>query len=507
MSGDRHLRSDPDGRLGGSPAKLATVLVKASPDYARSVAGQHLLQLLINLLARQFGVVREILLEVPDCDLHDQVVLSPRIGAGSLLSSLITLGRVVGADITATRLADGRSATAVVYVGGGLIPEVNQCPAIAVYGHRWRAIASTVGALDCSSAKSDNPLGPYLAACTAAGFVFKSAYEKQRAVDVRLDLWRQRNEEGPELEGTFLPGAYVLGLGAVGAAFGYVIAAARGLTGQLIGIDPQTMSDTDCNRILSGSAHDVGALKVDLFSKLFRPGAIEPFTFKGRWPEDYLGEPHRKVPAEIRREEDELRFEWVISCVDRDRDRVGIANALPRHVLSGSTLGMAAQTAYYGFEGECECLGCTHRTPQQLGVEERAEELRSVGREGRKQWYESHGASLREQASIEEYLDNPHCAGLGEADLARLGIQGEVDWAVGFVSTAAGVILAARFIRAALLGAPKEIEEGSEWRYLFWSDELLVSRAKRLPACPVCDELNEEWRSLWFIAPPGARRT
>jgi hypothetical protein len=496
MEGDRHLRPDPDGRIGGSPASLATVLIKVQMKYASSSAGQHLLQLLVNLLARQFGVVREILLELDECDLHEDVILYPRIATGTLLAGLMALGEAVGGKLTTTRVADGTISTVVVFVGDNLDPTSLALPAIAVTGHGWRAKASTRGSLREIAPTSTNPLGPYLAACIAAGFVLKSAYGKQTPVEVDLDLWAHAGEEGPDLAGINLPTAYVLGLGAVGAAFAVTLAAARGLSGRLIGVDPQEMSETDCNRLLSGTTSNVGELKIDLFAKLFH-GQIEAYTFKGRWPQDYLGDPTRSVPRDTRREEEALRFEWVIACVDRDRDRVGIANALPHYVFGGSTLGMAAQTAYYSVEGACECLGCNHRTPVQLGVEKQADELRALSREARQSWYEEHGASAREQASIEEYLSDPRCAGPGEADLARLGVQGRVDWAVGFVSAAAGLILAARFIRAVVMGVEAEIANGSELRYLFWSEELLFSHAHRLAGCPVCDTLEPEWLSLW----------
>lgn len=499
MEGDRHLRPDPDGRIGGSPASLATVLVKAERKYASTPAGQHLLQLLVNLLARQFGVVREILLELEECDLHEDVILSPRIASGTLLAGLLALGEAAGGKLTATRVSDGTTPTVVVFVGDNSDPTSLAVPAIAVAGHGWRAKASTTGGLREIAATSTNPLGPYLAACIAAGFVFKSAYGKHTPLNVDLDLWVHAGEEGPELTGVTLPTAYVLGLGAVGAAFAVTLSAAQGLRGRLIGVDPQEMSDTDRNRLLSGTATNVGELKIDLFAKLFHR-EIEAYKFKGRWPQDYLGDPTRSIPRDIMREEEALRFGWVISAVDRDRDRVGIANALPHNVMSGSTLGMAAQTAYYSVEGECECLGCSHRTPAQLGVEKQADELRALTREARQSWYDGYGASAQEQASIEEYLSDPRCAGPGEADLARLGVQGAVDWAVGFVSVAAGVILAARFIRAVIIGVEAEIADGSELRYLFWSDELLSSYAHRLAGCPVCDALKSEWLFLWATA-------
>lgn len=496
MSGDRHLRPDPDGRIGGSPPTLATVLVKADAEYARSHAGQHLLQMLVNLLARQFGVVYEVLLDVPDAPLRAGVVLVPRIDAGSLPDALLALGALVGAGLTQTRLVDGSTPSVVVCVGGNLNPDDIAVPGIAVWGSGWRMRARTDGTCESTEADSRNPLGPYLAACVGAGFAFKSAYGQQRPTRRDVDLWRGE-ADGPELEGIMLPTAYVLGTGAVGAAFSYALAAAHGLKGRLVGVDPQPMSDTDCNRLLTGATGDVGTAKVDLVARMFVGSSIDAHAVVARWPDEYLADPTRRVPDPVRAAEAALRFEWVISCVDRDRDRVGIARALPRHILSGSTLGMVAQTAYYSGEGECECLGCHHRTPAQLGVEALAEQLRALSLEDRVAWYTQYGATTQERASIEEYLSDPQCAGPGEADLARLGISGRVDWAVGFVSAGTGVLLAARFIRAAVVGVEEEIRSGSELRYFFWSDELEPSRAKRATACPVCFELANMWRELW----------
>lgn len=467
----------------------------------RSIAGQHLVHLLVNLLARQHGVVKHVMLRVIHAQLHAGVILSPRIDGGTLEEGLVQLGVAVGAGSTTTHRANETAPTVVVYVGPGLDPRSFSLPGIAVTGYGWHSNASTVASLPEFSNSSTNPLGPYLAACIAAGFVFKAAYGRWNVVDAKHDMWRLGSDPEPELDTIQIPPTYVVGLGAVGAAFAYSLAASQGLTGRLIGIDPQDMSETDSNRLLSGTTETIGVSKADLFSRLFQ-GGITAYPYRGRWPADYLGDPGRHTAPEVWREEEALRFQWVISCVDRDRDRVGIANALPRHILSGSTLGMAAQTAYYSVAGDCECLACRHRTPQQLGVEEIAHKLRAVDVNGRERWYDAHGASDRERASIEEYLSDPRCSGPGEADLARLGIQGEVDWAVGFVSAAAGVLIAARLLRAVRRGVSTEIASGSEWRYLFWVDELLLSQARRAIDCHVCGSLKDAWLSLWKASMP-----
>src|SRR5262249_3355678 len=145
-----------------------------------------------------------------------------------------------------------------------------------------------------------------------------------------------------------------------------------------------------------------------------------------------------------------FRYEWVLSCVDRNRDRQGIARYLPRHVIGGSTDGLVAQAVYYSMTGTCECLACNHPILSPETVEELRVTLADPP--ARAEWLHSHGAGPRTAAAIEEYLNAPDCGGLGEAELARLGREGEVDWAVGFVSVAAGVLQAAMLIRSAQLG-------------------------------------------------------
>jgi hypothetical protein len=264
-----------------------------------------------------------------------------------------------------------------------------------------------------------------------------------------------------------------------------------------VGVDPQTLSETDCNRVLSGVSADVGVGKCELVARLFEGTRITFAPFRGLFPGEYLADPTRVVPEQLRASEAALRFEWVLSCVDRDRHRIGIARTLPRHVFGGSTHGLLAQATYYSGQGPCECLACHRKTPEQLGIERFVQELQRHDRSGRERWYDEHGATLAERASIEEYLSDPSCARPGEADLARLGVNGPADFAVGFVSVAAGVMLAARFLSSAIGGVPTQLIEGSELRYFGWKDELAASHARRASDCVVCADSQNLWRQLW----------
>ncbi len=502
MSGDRHLRPDPEGRLGGRPPRPASVRVTADPDHAGTVAGQHLLAMLVHLLARQFEIVETISNDIESTPARAEVFRAPRIGAGELTEALIELGRRVGASSIVTTAGGASSPPTVrIHLGAGWDPTSESIPALAVAVDGWVLSARSTAAIAGPVPRSSNPFAAQLAACVAAGFAFKSAFERQTPVDVALDLWPE--PDPPEPSAVSLPPAYVLGLGAVGAAFGYALSSAPGLRGVLMGIDPQTMSDTDRNRLVSGTADDRGEPKAALFMRLFGQPEFTVGTFAGKWPRDYIGDAAREVPAALRADEDDGRFRWIISCVDRDTDRADIAARLPRHVLSGSTYGMAAQIISYSLDGPCECLACRHRRVRPVSVEQTYAHLRSLTVGEREAWYDERGANPSERAAIETYLGagDPSCATPGAADLVRLGVQGAVDWAVGFVSVAAGVLLAVRFIRAAVLGERREIERGSEWRLFFWRDELDIHRARRASDCPICSGPQQDaWRALWDLA-------
>src|SRR5205807_8949520 len=102
-SGDRHLRPDPEGRLGRIRPGLNRVIVRAHQEYSTQTSAQHLLQMLINLLARQYGVVDEIVIDVAPLAAHDGVFLLKPV-PGNLPEKLLDLGRIVAGPEIEIRL-------------------------------------------------------------------------------------------------------------------------------------------------------------------------------------------------------------------------------------------------------------------------------------------------------------------------------------------------------------------------------------------------------------------
>jgi len=504
MSGDRHLRPEPSGKLKGLIPGPRTLLVQSSPSYASTFAGQVLLQLLVNLLCRQFGVIEEVWLDVPSVPIDTRTFPFPVLQHARLDEQLLSLGRAVSGD--EVRIALGRpdvASAATILLG----PDVEPCSesnfTLVTYGEGWNAFCSPVDRSPEKDSSSLIPFGPLLAACHAAGGVFRYfqrvpcfATQNQSLWTFDLGVWR--GDAAPQDVGISLLPAYLIGLGAVGAAFALSLALIPDASGCFIGIDPQQTDESSKNRLVSMFQDEIGQSKVALAARLFEGSAIHFYPNQTRWPE-YATEPDRLSPPELRNEEEAFRYMWVISCVDRNIHRQNIARYLPRHVLSGSTDGLVAQATYCAMEGPCECLACNHPVPT-FSLERFVQELQGLTPSDRAARYEAWDLQPAMQAAIDEYLFDPECGQVAEAELRRLGVEGTTEWSVGFVSAAAGIMLAALFLRCCVDGVATAPNEYPERRLIFLgSQEFSTSRARRKPDCPVCgkSKVRERYRQRW----------
>lgn len=491
ISGDRHLRPEQSGKIKGLLAGPRTVLVQANSPYACSFAGQVLLQLLVNLLCRQFGVIDLVKLDIPPAPVDRRAFPIPVAEQDMLVDQLVAWGQTVGGGEVGVEPANGANrANITVRVGPALEPTSISPFTVVAFGDGWNAFCSSVERTPDAGSTSLVPFGPLLGACLAAGMVFRQLHQVATLHTSDSGLWNFGQGQwstggGPTLSGVRLPSAHLIGLGAVGAAFGLALAMAPGLSGALVGIDPQVTDPTGRNRLLSASYDEVGLPKVALAARFFERTGIRFYSNESRWP-DYATDSERRSPSDVRCDEDSFRYPWIISCVDRNLDRQNIARYLPRHVLSGSTDGLVAQATYYAMDGPCECLACNHPVPT-YSLEELVEELKDLSPSERQVHYEGQGLAPAVQAAIDEYLFNPSCGHAAEAELRRLGVEGTTDWSVGFVSASAGIMLAAYFARCAADGVDVTVDEHPERRLIFLgAQELSKSRARRKADCLVC---------------------
>jgi molybdopterin/thiamine biosynthesis adenylyltransferase len=466
--------------------------------------------MLVNLLARQYGVVDNIFLDIPRAE--SLVGVFPlRVNPASFPERLLKLAwDVAGPEIqvshwkseSLSRIAGEN--LAVINLGTVDTKIESEC-VISVAADGWRFACSTEDALDVSASSHANPIGPYMAACFAASAVFRHFIGQDPRTEIAYGLWDGAEGRWSELKPgislgeVVLPPVYIIGTGAVGTAAAFALAASREIRGNLILIDPKKSTITNKNRLLSTRYADPERAKVLLAADLFYESQIQCYPYFGAWP-DYTIAEGRCTPDNIVAIERCDRYEWVLSCVERNHQRRGIALLYPGNVLGGSTNGMRAQVAYYSMGGACQCLGCDHPIPRTPSVEELSDELRSMNQEQRRDWYFRYGVGERESAAIEEYLHDPACGRAGAHELGLLSSSGEVDWSVGFVSVASGVLLVASLIRL-LLGRDDFLQRGSELHAWFLKPSLGQHFAKRKSDCEICSSaekqarFHEIWRS------------
>lgn len=482
-----------------------TVAVRATESYATTFAGQVLLQLLINTLCRQFGVVDAAFLDIPKVPVDRRAFPLPLPECANLSEQLLELGRAVAGHEIQVSLATAPPARAsvTVLVGPGLEPRSDSELTLVAFGHGWDAFCSPVERSPRRQGESLVPFGSLLAACLASGMAFRHFHQEAIIKTSNCGLWdcgpgEWRGSGGPELNGVQLPTTHLVGLGAVGASFSLALASAPELAGSIIGIDPQVTDETGRNRLLSAMHADIELPKVAAVARIFMRAALHFYPNQTFWP-DYAADPQRYAPAATRREEDNFRYAWVVSCVDRNIHRQNIARFLPCHVLSGSTDGLVAQATYYSTVGPCECLACNHPVPT-FSMERFIDELKGLSPMERQEKYRTWGLKHEMAAAIDEYLHNPSCGQLAEAELRRLGVDGTTDWSVGFVSVAAGVMLAAYFARSTREDVDRAVGQWPERRLVFaGAQQLSKSQARRKTECPLCgqEEVRDRFVRRW----------
>lgn len=502
-SGDRHLRPEPSGRLkAGLRPGRHVVRVVADGAYAETLAGQHLLQWLVNVLCRQFGVIDTVVISVPHVAVHAAAFPGPFLlhehGLQRQLVSLATA--IAGPEITVAE--NDVPAAITVMVGPGKPSATPSEVTIAVSADGWKAFCSTEQPSPASTTTSSRPYGPALAACLAASATFLYLHQQPYALTFSGSLWDLSVGSWDELANppsAFLevPPAYLIGLGAVGAAASLALATDGQVSGSLIGIDPQCSDVTNRNRLVTAMYDEVDKPKAALAARFFTGEELRFFPNVIAWPQ-YLTDAGRAAPESVAAAEQRFAFEWVLSCVDKDVHRQSIAAYLPRHILSGATNSMVAQVAYFSMVGDCECLACNHPMPS-ADIEQMVRELKYMTAHERDAWFVDNDVSDLNRAEIERFLVEGDCGSVGAQELARLGIEGGTDWAVGFVSVAAGVMLAAALVRVATAGVGATFAANAERRIIFWKPSFIESSAQRKVDCPVCgvQSKQEAFRNRW----------
>lgn len=484
MMGQRHS-GDLGGRLSDARV-LARVTVVLDEEYAGMPVAQHLAWMLVNLLARQSHEVRDIVLRVP-ADVPQVTRLSP-LASGTLdLSGALRRGiaRIHPEVIMPSANTGGPARSHIlVRIGPGPLaveglkgdrPDFALATsAVGWSGYVGQAPAEILG-------PERHPIGAYVAAALCAGEVFKfvRAMRPDAGAFARclwLDAYTLRisttvpTETASALEDPLqgIP-AVLAGVGAVANGFLHTLYAVPTYAGRLTAIDydPKGITETNLNRYVLFGHGQIGAKKASTAARLLKRKGLTLLPVDESWQEWWntwsAAHPDAVLPL-------------VISAVDKNSARHAIQDALPQLILGASTNEMRAQVNRYDPGRGDPCLRCWNLLEPAIPDAAIIAHLHSLDPVARAAAAMEHGIS---PGVLETYLADPaaNCGILSGPTLQQFAAQADDDdasgeWAVGFVSLLAGVLLAAEYLKVSLPSEHPGFDvEHNLFRFQFWRPE------------------------------------
>lgn len=501
---DRHLRPDPQGVLNEPMGmKVGVVLVQVSEPMATAMGVQHLAWMLVNLLSRQFKVVCEVVLDVPaTVMLHSGVAA---FGAQTtLLETLEECVRLVsGPHIKVARAGLGSPPDVALVIGNGT-------PVAPwhwrLYADGWRFFAGLDGEVPAAPPQSGLSIGPYLCASYASGEVFKlfrgmkpgkgefireffaSAWTVSNA-----DSWAELVDGPAAEEFGVLPHFYFAGAGAVGQAAALCLGSSA-FTGSCSAIDKDVLDLTNDNRYALSTRDDDGASKVQMLQAYLQAHGFECRAVPEWWEDLAASGGKFALHPETRALERGFRFPIVLSCVDKNKPRHALQNALPQLLIGGSTDGLTVKVSIFDLGADTACLKC-HNPLQSRNtvVQARRASLQRLEGEARLAYARELGLT---EADVELLLSVGGCGKLSEGDLERFSAS-TPEMSVGFVSIAAGVLLVVQFLRYLRLGSASATQDGAMAVATFARARVRPLHVGSDQSCDCEPLLRARWKGIW----------
>lgn len=500
---DRHLRADPQGVLAEAlDVTSGVVLVQVSLAMAVARGTQHLAWMLVSLLSRQFKVVKEIVIDVPEVALHASV--APFGEKATLAEALEECVRLVsGPHVAVRRLGVGLAPDVALVIGDGTPTAPWHW---RLYADGWRYFVGLDGEAPATAPKSGLSIGPYLCASYAAGEVFKllRGMKPGKGEYIRAhfasawtmscaDTWADL-VEGPAVEEFgALPHFYFAGAGAVAQAAALCLGSSA-FTGSCTTVDKDILDLTNDNRYALSTREDDEASKVELMRSYLQSHGFACQAVP-EWWKTFAVSGGRHAPNEsVRALERAYKFPIVLSCVDKNGPRHELQNALPQILIGASTDGLSAKASIFDLGAGTACLKC-HNPLQSRNaiVQERIAALQRLSGQERADFARSLGLSEKD---VELLLSPGGCGKLSEADLDRFA-AGTPEMSVGFVSTAAGVLLVAQLLRYLHLGVAAATSSGTMAVATFARAKLRSLHVGRDQVCDCVPVLRGRWRGVW----------
>lgn len=452
------------GTLGGRLTPMADILaahveVVVSSASASTRSGQVLTTHLANLLGRLEGVVGTLSVTIEGTDVELLPGVDPWItddDGGTLTAAFARAAALV----STSRYQSGLIATnehARIRVGIGAT--VRQCDIYTAAGS-WGAFVGTEPRFECL-ATATGAVGGMLAASFAAADVFRMLRVvgkfATRPVSFVFDAWgwgataslSGADDNAPDPRHLRIPAMTVAGVGAVGCAMLLALwLSGCEVTATLV--DGDRVSLTNLNRYVLFALRDRGHFKaVRAAELLYRErssssGPVSLLPVSGWWSAYARADPDHA---------DRL----LISCVDTNTVRSQLQDALPRIILGASTHGLRAEIGRYDLaDPMSRCLKCFNHpeaSETDLLLHRR---LIGLAPDELVQHAEDAGLDI---GVLQRYVADLRSGGTGCAILSGPALDrvrrssNEEAFAVSFVASMAGVLLAAQIMREAI-GVP-----------------------------------------------------
>lgn len=477
------------------PLDRGHVEVIVPPGLAQEPAGQHLLLLLIHLLARMKGIVRRISVRgignpkrLPGVPL-----VADHLGTG--LDQLVDGLSGVNSEYRCDLVLDPGSVRADVSVGLGAAAGAD----IRVGADAWRALTGDLVGLSNWSARS--PIGPYLAACFGAAEVFKLLLQVNfKFNDFRpignaalslLDYSQGPDATtGPDLELLELSDISIAGAGAGGTAALYALASFAQVKGRISVVDPGRLKESNIGRYLMSDyeqVHDHRG-KVDSVARFFEHH-VPAVTVEGHpFPWHEAQGPWRRV----------------LCAVDTPEARWEVQRSAPDEIVEAGTVNGTLYAALRLVPGGW-CLECKHLRDPELMWKRRSQRWGLPIDEIRRRYAAKTPITNEDLERLSEVQGRPagdfrellavpfdQAPALTECGETPLSLHVPSQAAVlPIATTAVGVVLAAEAAKSLTgLGTPLSNYFVHDLRFRLRADALRFM--PRRVGCPGCSELGPD---------------
>ena len=263
-------------------------------------------------------------------------------------------------------------------------------------------------------------------------------------------------------------------------------------------LDREHIDRTNRNRYVLALASDEGSQKATFLATYLERLGLRAHAVPMHWLEALTRlDPH---PIEaLATMESALRYRLVLSCVDTNHARGDIQRSWPLDIIGASTLGLRASAIHYDLRTPTACLACFNEPRAQANaIEGLRREIESAAPSERPGILIRNGIEAHEVEAVLQHLARPKCGELGESALSRFAENGPPAFSVGFVSVAAGLLLARHWIAFSQAGPAATTPAETHGLFAnFFNGRLSWVEQQARAECACAKDRLEIWEPIW----------